>query len=261
MANRLKMAKHEAILQLHALHWSTRRIARELGIDRATVARHLQRQAGLSNATISTPGPEGSNAATFSGVPAQSGSEVNTGVNSGGVSAAPPNSNTAISTAGSDIEIGDANSTTAPGSAVCLSGRRSLCEAYHQVIVEKLNQELTAQRIYQDLVEEHQFVGSYQSVKRFVRRWESKSTPLPMRRMECEPGFEAQIDYGTGARVIDAEGKHRKTNAFRIVLSHSRKGYSEAWDRSGKRHQFRSDGGSHLEGCGVLLCVSFGSHF
>jgi transposase len=96
------------------------------------------------------------------------------------------------------------------------------------VVVEKLKQELTAQRIYQDLVDEHQFVGSYQSVKRFVRRLEATSIPLPMRRMECAAGFEAQVDYGTGARVIDAEGKHRKTNVFRIVLSHSRKAYSEA---------------------------------
>jgi hypothetical protein len=29
---------------------------------------------------------------------------------------------------------------------------------------------LSAQRIYQDLVEENGFLGSYQSVKRFVRR-------------------------------------------------------------------------------------------
>jgi hypothetical protein len=46
--------------------------------------------------------------------------------------------------------------------------------------------------------------------------------------MECKPGEEAQVDFGTGAPVFTPEGKRRKTNVFRIVLSHSRKAYSEA---------------------------------
>jgi transposase len=45
--------------------------------------------------------------------------------------------------------------------------------------------------------------------------------------MECGPGEEAQVDFGTGAPVISAEGKRRKSHVFRIVLSHSRKAYSE----------------------------------
>src|SRR5690606_26230156 len=36
-----------------------------------------------------------------------------------------------------------------------------------------------------------------------------------------------QVDFGTGAPVIGADGKRRKTHVFRIVLSHSRKAYSE----------------------------------
>ena len=43
MTNELKIAIIESILQLHALHWSARQIARELGIDRGTVGKHLQR--------------------------------------------------------------------------------------------------------------------------------------------------------------------------------------------------------------------------
>jgi hypothetical protein len=49
-----------------------------------------------------------------------------------------------------------------------------------------------------------------------------------MRRLECAPGVEAQVDFGTGAPVIGPDGKRRKTHVFRIVLSHSRKAYSEA---------------------------------
>ncbi len=41
MANRLKMAKIDAILALHQRQWSIRRIAKELHLHRDTVARHI----------------------------------------------------------------------------------------------------------------------------------------------------------------------------------------------------------------------------
>jgi transposase len=67
----------------------------------------------------------------------------------------------------------------------------------------------------------------YDSVRRFVQRL-GRTRSLPFRRMECGPGEEAQVDFGTGAPVVTPDGKRRKTNVFRIVLSHSRKAYSEA---------------------------------
>jgi hypothetical protein len=86
---------------------------------------------------------------------------------------------------------------------------------------------LSAQRIYQDLTSEHSFQGSYYTVRRFVRRLVPVHE-LPFRRLECEPGDEAQVDFGTGAPVITPDGKRRRTHVFRVVLSHSRKAYSEA---------------------------------
>ena len=50
MANALKMALSETILSLRRRGWSRRRIARELGIDRATVRRHLRAAAQRPNA-------------------------------------------------------------------------------------------------------------------------------------------------------------------------------------------------------------------
>jgi transposase len=96
-----------------------------------------------------------------------------------------------------------------------------------EVIEGKLDLGLHAKRIYQDLVTEHGFTGSYWSVMRFVRRL-GKTRELPFRRMECEPAEEAQVDFGSGAPVVDRDGRRRKTHVFRIILSHSRKGYSEA---------------------------------
>src|SRR5438552_8599749 len=49
-------------------------------------------------------------------------------------------------------------------------GRKSVCEPHRNLIEEKAGQGLTAQRIYQDLKIEVQFAGSYESVKRLVRR-------------------------------------------------------------------------------------------
>ncbi len=84
---------------------------------------------------------------------------------------------------------------------------------------------LSVQRIYQDLAAEHRFAGSYHSVRRFVLKL-AGTLQLPFRRMECEPGAEAQVDFGQGAWVIE-NGKRRRPHLFRMVLSHSRKGYSE----------------------------------
>ena len=42
MANQLKMAKIDAILALDRRQWSIRRIAKELGISRKAVARHIR---------------------------------------------------------------------------------------------------------------------------------------------------------------------------------------------------------------------------
>ncbi len=127
----------------------------------------------------------------------------------------------AIDTTGPPPEASAPSSATAPAAF-----SRSACASFRELIVEKLRAELSAQRIYQDLVSEQGYTGSYYSVRRFVKML-AAHTPLPFRRMECPPGFEAQVDYGTGAPVIGLDGKRRKTHVFRIVLSHSRKGYSE----------------------------------
>jgi len=50
------------------------------------------------------------------------------------------------------------------------TGRKSRCDALAQVIEAKVERGLSAQRIYQDLKIEVLFSGSYESVKRFVRR-------------------------------------------------------------------------------------------
>ncbi len=106
------------------------------------------------------------------------------------------------------------------------SGPRSQAEPFRAFIIECLDQGLSCQRIWQDLKSEHAFEGSYDSIKRFARRLRTDGA-LPFRRMECAPGEEAQVDFGTGAPIVMPDGKRRRTHVLRVVLSHSRKAYSE----------------------------------
>jgi len=71
-------------------------------------------------------------------------------------------------------------------------------------------------------VTEHGFTNSYKSVKRFVRKLREKQ-PERVWRLECQPGEEAQVDFGLGAPIADDErGKGRRSWVFRVVLSYSR---------------------------------------
>jgi IS30 family transposase len=58
MANHLKMALVHSILTLSTQGWSQRRIARELGVDRETVSRHIRRVAARANPANAPPGSE-----------------------------------------------------------------------------------------------------------------------------------------------------------------------------------------------------------
>jgi transposase len=204
MSNLLKMAVSESIRTLHRRGWSQRRIADALGINRETVARHLRQG---DPPPKPADAPPGSTADDGTSKPAD----------------APPGS-----TADHDTPpISVASSGPAIDPPPRGSGRVSGCEPWRGVIRAKCDLGLTAQRIYQDLVAEHGFAGTYYCVRRFVRRLE-KASELPFRRIECDPGDEAQVDFGTGAPVVGPDGKRRKTHVFRVVLSHSRKGYSEA---------------------------------
>jgi len=122
--------------------------------------------------------------------------------------------------------VGERPAQNRPSPPTGYSGPSSRCEPFREIIVEGLDRGLSVQRIWQDLRTEHGFEGGYDSVKRFVRRLRD-STPLPFRRMECDPGAEAQVDFGTGAPVTQPNGKRKRPHLFRIVLSHSRKAYSE----------------------------------
>jgi transposase len=132
--------------------------------------------------------------------------------------AAPPNCTT-NPTPGSDPNC----TTPTAGSP----GPLSLCEPHAPWIRNKVESGLSAQRIFQDLRSDFSFQGSYQSVKRFVRSLKD-TEPERVWRIEVQPGEEAQVDFGLGAPLTESDGRKRRTWVFRIVLSFSRKAYSES---------------------------------
>jgi len=117
----------------------------------------------------------------------------------------------------------------APIGKSAVAAQRSAACPWVDWLIEQRSKGLSAKRIHQDLLTE--FPGarnvSYDSVRRLLKR-QGATLPVPFRRMESPPGHEAQIDFGTGAPVVGPNGRRRKTHVLRVVLSHSRKAYSEA---------------------------------
>ena len=195
MANVLKMTIVESIHSMRSAGLSCREIARRLRINRETVSRHLRLGPNPVSKPASAPiFPAGSEVPVAGfGAPtgsAGAGSAVPTGLRSSPVSAAGP---------------------------------------WLAWLLEQHAKGLTAKRLHQDLLVE--FPGaqavSYDSVRRLLKK-HGATKPVPFRRMESPPGMEAQIDFGTGAPVIGPDGRRRKTHVLCVVLSHSRRCYSEA---------------------------------
>lgn len=209
MANYLGMAQVHAIQALRVRGWSFRRIGRELGVHRDTVARYVRLAEAGQPMTDASPPMAGAGSPTSDKAVGDAENRPNLPTGFDGQNRPNPPTGSGPNPPGYE------------------SGPTSLCEPYRAIIIEGLERGLSRQRIWQDLKAEHGFDGGYDSVKRFARRLK-EATPLPFRRMECGPGEEAQIDFGTGAPILLPNGKRRRTHVLRVVLSHSRKAYSEA---------------------------------
>jgi hypothetical protein len=97
---------------------------------------------------------------------------------------------------------------------------RDQVPAWHQQGVE-------GQAIYQPLVEQHGFPGSYSAVNRFLRRLDPPA-PRATLRLEVAPGEEAQVDFGSAGLLVDPDlGRLRRAWAFVMTLSYSRHQYVE----------------------------------
>lgn len=222
MGNYLKVTKRQQVLSLLELSWTYRRIEAETGVRRETVARYdrLRR----ANAANVFPGSGPLDA------PAAGGERGGDGPNPAKVFPGSP-AKPAKVFAGSALP------------------ERSVAAPYRAAIREKLDRGLSLQRIWQDLVEEYAYGGSYESVKRYARRLERPGRVVGV--YHSAPGEEGQVDFFRGAPTFRAErGQWERPWVFRMTLCHSRHGYEEAaWDQTLAtfltlhEHAFRDLGG------------------
>ncbi len=221
MANQLTVQAQDTIRALTKQGWKIRRIAKELGISRNTVRQYVR-------AMEATPSPT-------DGSPSAGGS--------------PP---TASQT---DPPFDPRETQIDPLSTSGKMGRKSLCDSHDSLIRTKVENGLTAQRIFQDLQLEVAFSGSYQSVKRYVSKLR-QTQPELICRIEVQPAEEVQVDFGAGPMLVGADGKRHRTWIFRVVLSHSRKGYTEAVMRQDTETFIRALENAFRHFGGVALTVN-----
>ena len=205
MANVLRMDKKRFIEGLIGLGWSDRRIQRESGIHRITVAKYRR----MLQTDPKVP-------AGYSSEKGQNDPHVPTG------SSAEKGQNDPKVPAGS-TEV--AESDSAPPLPPLPVSRNALLTPHLTAIQAAFNQGLSAQRIYQDLVEAGAYLGSYDSIKRYVRKLKDH-TPEFRERLPVLIGHEAQVDFSHGPLIEDGQQK-RRSWLFKMTLSFSKHAYEE----------------------------------
>jgi transposase len=230
MSNVLSDDKRQQIIALGRLGWSLRRIEQATGVRRETAGVYL-RAAGIS---VRAPGGWGRTAKPAIQVTTDS------------APAKRPHS------APGNAEVSKPAIQVTTDSGATKARTLSSCEPYRDLIELGLQRGRNAMAIWQDLVTEHGFAHSYQSVKRFVNKLQPSVVPAARAVIITEPGEEAQVDYGTGPWVRDPQsGKYRRTRLFVMTLGYSRKAVRLLTFRSSARiwaelHEtaFRRLGGS-----------------
>jgi transposase len=108
------------------------------------------------------------------------------------------------------------------------TNKEEACEPYHEVIMSWIEEQKEKERpesvkaLYEGLVLEHGFTGSYKSVLRYVRRRSVPPAIRPIRRVETEPGTQSQVDWLTTRVYVEQLGGTVKLNAFLMALSYCR---------------------------------------
>ncbi len=210
MSNVLSEEKKQQVIALGKLGWALRRIEQATGVRRETAGAYLK-AAGIA---VRPPGAWGRRA------PAKPANEVTPDP----ADSKPANEVTP------DFSLPISPSTGNQDQAT------SACEPYRELIDQGLRRGRNGKAIWQDLVSDHGFSGSYQTVKRFVRKLHGTTLPEAVGIIQTAAGEEAQVDYGSGPMVRDPQsGKYRRTRLFVLTLGYSRKSVRLLLFRSSSR--------------------------
>ena len=98
---------------------------------------------------------------------------------------------------------------------------------YQSYVEQLLAQGVEMTAIWQRLREVYAYQGSYSAVRRFVQRLQPDE-PQAFVRVQCEPGEEMQVDFGSAGQLFDpVSGRLRPAYVFVATLSYSRHQYAE----------------------------------
>ena len=104
---------------------------------------------------------------------------------------------------------------------------------WQPLITAWLEQGVQGKAMHAALCRDHGFTGSYSSVHRLIvaiRKTRPADTTI---RLHFEPAEAAQVDFGAGPMLADAQGVMRRTWAFVMTLAFSRHQYVEfVWDQT-----------------------------
>ena len=179
MANRLKMVQKELLHILFSHKWSDRKINKATGIHRKTISGYKKEwQQNLHQQLTEGTTKESPEVAQHK------------------VQNAPPDEMKCPPTGVVHFEVPTGSSEVNPPIS-----SRSKASPFHELIWQKLQNGQHARSIYQDLVVENDYSGSYDSIKRYVRKLKKKSPQL-YARIETAPAEEAQVDFGEGAPTL-----------------------------------------------------------
>src|SRR5438552_5528195 len=240
MSNVLSDEKRQQILALGRLGWPLRRIEQATGVRRETVGAYLKaagiavrrpggwgRRGGTKPAPEVTADPDLAKPANKEVTTDSEPPKPESGESRSGRDPAKPANEVTTDSEGAKpaLETSDTGAST-PLAAVKRQSSRSVsaCEPYRELIEEGLSRERNAMAIWQDLVSQHGFASSYQSVKRFVNKLHPAEQLQARAVIITAPGEEGQVDYGTGPMVREQPGgKYRRTRLFVFTLGFSRK--------------------------------------
>lgn len=194
MANVLSEQKRQQVEALGRLNWSLRQIEEAVGVRRETASAYLK-AAGIAIRAVR------------------------------GRRAPPKPASQAITDPGADSK--SASRPIPDSEAPAPRARQphpSACEPHREMIEQALSDRRNGVAIYQELVDQHGFGGSYSSVRRYMHKLRGSGVAKTFAVIHTEPGEEAQVDYGTGPLVRHPEtGKYRRTRLFVCTLGYSRK--------------------------------------
>ena len=105
--------------------------------------------------------------------------------------------------------------------------KSSILDDYKDIIIDKIdNYSCTAFSVF-SFIKERGYIGSYETVKKFVREYKKEQTNKAVLRILSTPAVQAQVDWKESMKLLTKDGKEIEFNIFLYVLSYSKFKYLE----------------------------------